>query len=236
VARTVAGEIQRELSLDRVTTGVLRLPVLYGLTDSRGDRKLTSTDAVRLLLSAGVRLIQVREKSSGVRRRLAAASEAVALVRAAGGTVIVNDRSDLALLSHADGVHLGEDDLRADEARRVLGDAALIGVSTHSVESARRAMEEGAGASYVALGPIFETGSKSSSFAPLGIAAIVKAALHKTKPLVVIGGLTPRLVGDCLAAGADSVAMIAGLLDGDPASNVRDALEAARRAGFGDPP
>ena len=215
--------------------GALRLPVLYGLTDSRGDRNFSSTDAVRLLLSAGVRLLQLRDKSADVRRRLAAAFEAVTLVRAAGGMVIVNDRSDVALLAHADGVHLGEDDLRASEARRVMGGAALIGVSTHSVESARKAME-GIESSYVALGPILATGSKSTSFAPLGIAAIEKAALHKTKPLVVIGGLTPRLVGDCLAAGADSVAMIAGLLDGDPASNVLEALEAARRAGYGDIP
>ena len=91
----------------------------------------------------------------------------------------------------------------------------------------------GCGASYVALGPIFATGSKSTPHAPLGLAAIEQAARNKSRPLVVIGGLTPRHVGDCLAAGADSVAMIAGLLDGDPESNVRDALDSARLAGFG---
>ncbi|MEO6326850.1 MAG: thiamine phosphate synthase [Thermoanaerobaculia bacterium] len=233
------------MSFDGMETGALRLPILYGLTDPRGVRGLTPADATELLLSAGVRLIQIRDKSFDVRRRLAGALEAVALVKAAGGTAIINDRCDLALLSEADGVHLGEDDLSADEARRVLGPSALVGISTHSVESAWKAMDgDGLSAaarnssdlavSYVALGPIRATGSKSTPFPALGLAAVEQAARRKTRPLVVIGGLTPALVGDCLAAGADSVAMIAGLLDGDPVANVSEARESARRAGFGE--
>src|SRR5262249_21352388 len=104
------------------------------------------------------------------------------------------------------------------------------GVSTHAVADARRAMESDV--AYVALGPIFATVSKSTPHAALGLGAIEAAARDRAKPLVVIGGITPDRVGDCLAAGADAVAMIAGLLDGDPAANVARSLESAARAGL----
>src|SRR5262249_22743879 len=144
--------------------------------------------------------------------------------------VIVNDRPDIALLSRSDGVHLGEEDLSAESARRALSSGALVGVSTHSVSACRLAMEDPA-VSYVALGPIFATGSKSTSQAPLGLAAVEAAAAGRKRPLVVIGGISPDDVGSCLAAGADAVAMIAGLLDGDPNDNVRRARASAERAG-----
>jgi len=210
-----------------LTGGIL--PSLYGLTDPRGERNLSARDAVELLVRGGIRLVQVREKRGPDRQRLEAAREAVALGHRLGATVVVNDRADLALLSLADGVHLGEDDLPDTPVRRLLGPRPLIGVSTHAVAAARLAMT--GAASYVALGPIFETRSKSSVFAPLGIDAIAAAAIGKTKPLVVIGGIRPEDVGACLAAGADSVAMIAGLLDGDVERNVAAALSSAARAG-----
>lgn len=207
----------------------LRLPLLYGLTDPRGGR--THGECAGLLLESGVRLVQVRDKGPSAGACLAAAREVVARGRLFGAIVIVNDRPDVALLSGSDGVHLGEDDLPAEDARALLGAAAIVGVSTHAVESARAAMERPE-ASYVALGPVFETGSKESPHRPLGLAAVESAARGKTRPLVVIGGIVPERVGDCLAAGADAVAMISGLLDGDVARNVEAALASAARAGF----
>jgi len=141
----------------------------------------------------------------------------------------VNDRPDVALLANADGVHLGEDDLPAGAARRVLPGSALVGVSTHSAAAALAAMDDAA-VSYVALGPIFATRSKETAHAPLGLSAVEAAARGKSKPLVVIGGILPKDVGACLAAGADSVAMIAGLLDGDVAANVAEALASLAEA------
>jgi thiamine-phosphate pyrophosphorylase len=201
----------------------VRLPPLYGITDARGARGLAPAEAARLLARAGVSLVQVRDKCVSSRERLANARQAVRALEELGAVAIVNDRPDVALLSGARGVHLGEDDLPAAAARALLGGGALIGVSTHSPEAAALAMDDAA-VSYVALGPIFATGSKETPHAPLGLRAIEAAARAKKKPLVVIGGIAPEDVGACLAAGADSVAMIAGLLDGDVRRNVEEAL------------
>jgi thiamine-phosphate pyrophosphorylase len=205
------------------------LPPLYGITDPRGARGLRPEEAARLLADAGVRLVQIRDKRPSARERLASARAAVDLLSRSGALAIVNDRPDIALLARADGVHLGEDDLPASAARRVLGASAVVGVSTHSAADALRAMDDDA-VSYVALGPIFATSSKESTHAPLGLGAIETAARGKRKPLVVIGGIRPRDVGACLAAGADGVAMIAGLLDGDVVRNVEEALASAAGA------
>jgi thiamine-phosphate pyrophosphorylase len=201
------------------------LPTLYGITDARA-RGMTPPEAARLLADAGVRLVQVRDKCVSSRERLSNARAAVLILRERGALAVVNDRPDVALLAEADGVHLGEEDLPAEAARRVLPPAALVGVSTHSVGAAIAAMGD-ASVSYVALGPVFATLSKETPHAPLGLAAVERAARAKTKPLVVIGGIAPADVGACLAAGADSVAMIAGLLDGDVRANVEAALASA---------
>lgn len=213
----------------------LRLPLLYGITDPRGWRGLTAPAVARLLADVGVRLVQVRDKALASGSRLAAARSCVATMRAVSGVVLVNDRTDVALLSGADGVHLGEDDLPPACARKLLGEAALVGVSTHAVATAREAMDDPS-PSYVALGPIFATRSKASPHAPLGLGAVEQTARAKTRPLVVIGGIDPDDVGRCLSAGADAVAMIAGLLDGDVRANVARALESARQAGFREGP
>ncbi len=218
MARTLAGQPEG-----------LRLPVVYGITAARGGASHAACAA--LLLEAGVRLVQLRDKGSPGRERLAAAHEVRRLTRTAGALLIVNDRCDVALLSGADGVHLGEDDLPARAARGILTAGALVGVSTHAAATARAAMED-PDSSYVALGPLFSTTSKETPHAALGLAAVAAAARGKTKPLVVIGGIRPAQVGACLSAGADCVAMIAGLLDGDPARNVAEALASAARAGF----
>lgn len=207
----------------------LILPLLYGITAVRPGR--THADAAALLVGAGVRLVQVRAKDPSARALLETARGVVALGRAHGAAVMVNDRPDVALLAGADGVHVGEDDLPAEAARLVLGASAVVGVSTHAPEAARRAMTRPE-VTYVALGPLFGTSSKATPHAPLGLGAVERAARGKTKPLVVIGGILPAQVGDCLRAGADAVAMIAGLLDGDVAANVAAARESAARAGF----
>lgn len=188
-------------------------------------------------------MIQIRDKSSASRLRLAWAREVVSVACAVGAVVIVNDRPDIAMLALADGVHLGEDDMPAEAAREVLGSEALIGVSTHSVEAAMEAMNNPT-VNYVALGPIFPTATKPDAHASVGMPAIERVARRKSKPLVVIGGLFPEHVGECLARGADSVAMVAGLLDRGPATkhgdsglgvvraNVERAFESMARAGI----
>lgn len=141
-------------------------------------------------------------------RLLAEAVRECLLVR--GLSVIVNDRADVASVTGAAGAHLGEDDLPAGAARELLGPAAILGVSTHSVEVAIAACD--LPVDYVALGPVFETPNASVRRPPLGLAAVAAAAARARLPLVAIGGITLRNAPGVLAAGAASVAVISDLM------------------------
>lgn len=164
--------------------------------------------------------------------------EVVARSRPGGATVIVNDRADIATLSHADGVHLGQDDLDPADARRILGAFAVIGLSTHSIDQARAAAR--APVNYIAVGPVFGTSSKATGYKAVGTALVsaVRDMLDTEGvdlPIVAIGGITLERAPDVMRAGAASVAIISDLLSGgDPAARVREfltALDGARAGG-----
>ena len=156
----------------------------------------------------------------------------VALARTAGALVIVNDRADIARLSKADGVHVGQDDLRPEEARRVVGATAVIGFSTHSLEQADAAVR--APVDYVAVGPIFGTSTKDTGYKAVGTAMVrdVRSLLDAKgagTPLVAIGGITLDRAPEVIRAGAQSVAVISDLLStGDPTARVREYLQTLR--------
>jgi thiamine-phosphate pyrophosphorylase len=156
--------------------------------------------------------------------------EVVASSRRAGATVIVNDRADIATLSHADGVHLGQDDLDPADARRILGGFATIGLSTHSLDQARAAAR--APINYIAVGPVFGTSTKATGYHAVGTALVseVREMLDKEGMdllIVAIGGITLERAPDVIRAGAASVAIISDLLSGgDPAVRVREFLKA----------
>jgi thiamine-phosphate pyrophosphorylase len=143
----------------------------------------------------------------------------------------VNDRADLARLAGAGGVHVGQDDLAPEAARAIVGDAACIGLSTHTLSQLDAALERRL--DYVAVGPVFATATKASGYEPLGLAGVAAAAARtrpRGTPLVAIGGITLDRAAEVVAAGADSVAVIADLLaGGDPAARVRAWLEALSR-------
>ena len=203
------------------------LPAIYAITDRAVSGVSNHAEIARRLLSAGIRLIQVREKEMEDRELLAQVDEVAALARGNGAIPIVNDRVDVALLAGT-GVHLGEEDLPAAEARKILPPGAVIGVSTHDVEAARRAFADPA-CDYVAFGPVFESGTKTVR-AARGTEELARAAAAKTRPLVAIGGITPERLDDVFDAGADSAAMIGGLLAGGAIEeNARRALDRARR-------
>ena len=184
------------------------LPRLYAITD-RDLSNCTHEEIVAQLLAGGVRLIQLRDKEANAKELLDAARACLRLTRAAGATLIINDRVDVALAAGADGVHLGQDDLAIEEARELLGPDKIIGVSTHSLEQFRLALETSA--DYLALGPVFATTTKENP-APVTGPGLVRAARALTdRPLVAIGGMTPERVSEVIAAGADSVAVIAAL-------------------------
>lgn len=148
---------------------------------------------------------------------------------AAGATVIVNDRADIARFAQADGVHLGQDDLPPAMARQVLGGQAIVGFSTHTIEQVRAASR--LPVDYIAIGPIFGTASKDTGFSAVGTALVREARTLLAgegldTPIVAIGGITLERAASVIAAGATSVAVISDLLStGDPAARVREYLK-----------
>ncbi|MGH7950147.1 MAG: thiamine phosphate synthase, partial [Candidatus Binataceae bacterium] len=129
----------------------------YAIVDPAGGHE--PVELAKILLDAGARIVQLRLKAVSSRDFLAAARAIAALCRGRGATFIVNDRSDIALLSGADGVHLGQNDLPLDAGRRLMGPDKIIGVSTASVEMARAA--EAGGADYIGFGPMYTGGLKN---------------------------------------------------------------------------
>jgi thiamine-phosphate pyrophosphorylase len=172
------------------------------------------------LLDGGASFLQIRAKHAPSGDLLHLCEAVVAAGHACGATVIVNDRADLASLSKADGVHVGQDDLDVEEARRLLGADAIIGLSTHSVDQVASACTTTA--TYIAVGPVFSTRTKDTGYAAVG-PALVRTARHMTtRPIVAIGGVTLENAHDAIDAGATMVAVISDLLkDGDPAARVR---------------
>lgn len=174
----------------------------------RPDRPLV--DVLRQAAALGVRLFQYRDKQATMK---SAYTQALALRQAAtevGACLIVNDRCDLALAVHADGVHLGQDDLPVADARRLLGPDRLIGLSTHNPEQVREAaaLEP----DYIGFGPIFSTTTKADHDPVVGLAGLRTARTLTTLPMFAIGGITADRVDDIIAAGANGIAVISAIL------------------------
>ncbi len=189
----------------------------------------TPLDLARAFLDGGASLIQVRAKqlASGAFLELSAA--AVALARSYHAQVIINDRVDLALLSGATGVHVGQDDLPPAAARRLLGPWAVIGYSTHTIEQLGAAVETPV--SYIAVGPVFGTTTKETGYDAVGLDLVSAAArLAGRLPVVAIGGITLENARSVIDAGATGVAVIGDLLvGGDPARRARAFLQSLTR-------
>jgi thiamine-phosphate pyrophosphorylase len=174
----------------------------------------TPIDLARAVLDGGATLIQLRAKQLSSAAFLDLADAAVRLAHSYHASVIVNDRADIALMSAAAGVHVGQDDLPPSAARRLLGEEALIGFSTHSVAQVERALREPI--SYVAVGPVFGTRSKDTGYAAVGLELVGSAAqLTGPLPVVAIGGVTLENAPSVIEAGATSVAVISDLLVGN---------------------
>ena len=196
------------------------LPRLYTFADA------SFGDPVRLaeaLFNAGARIIQVRNKR-GSARELLEQVERILSFAPRGAEIIVNDRVDVALISGAGGVHLGQDDVPPVEARRILGLDRMIGFSTHNLEQAMRA--EKLPVDYVAVGPIFLTATKERPDAVVGLENLSAICQAIRKPVVAIGGIKLENAEDVLKAGATSVAVISDVLSApDVASRVQSWIE-----------
>lgn len=193
---------------------------LYAVLDDGVRPDLSLAEQARLLARAGVRVAQVRCKRSMGRAGWEAVREAVQVLREAGVVAVVNDRVDWALLSAADGVHLGEEDLPPGEARRLLGPERLVGVTIRGSAGAREAAA--AGASYVGLGPVFATRTKEVPAPLLGLERLRQEVQDSPLPVVAIGGIGLETVTEVARTGVHAVAVVSALwAEGDPGPRVQ---------------
>jgi len=190
----------------------LRIPRVYPITDTRLSG-LSHAEQVRRLIEGGATLIQLRDKHAAPREFYLEAKAALEVARDHNARLIINDRVDMALGLKADGVHLGQSDMPANAARRLLGSSAIIGLSTHNLTQAALAAEMPV--DYIAFGPIFKTGTKKDPDLLTGLEGLRSVRRLIDMPLVAIGGITLTNATRVFQAGADAVATIAGAV-GDP--------------------
>lgn len=187
----------------------MRLPSpLYAILDRSVARGRDLPGLLDAVLAGGCRLVQLREKTMPLGDLLPLARSLARRCREVGALLIVNDRADLALAAGADGLHVGQDDLPARQARGLLRSGMILGVSTHDPEQARRAVADGA--DYVAVGSIFPTTTKAG-FQLVGPELIRRVRPEVPVPLVGIGGITVENAPSVLGAGADAVAVISAI-------------------------
>ncbi len=206
------------------------LPRLYPIldTDALARRGCDNwTLVARGMLAGGAQILQIRHKQAWTRQVFEHAEEIADECRRAQATLIVNDRVDMAKLLEA-GVHLGQTDLAPNDARKVIGEEATLGFSTHN--SAQVAAAAQLPADYLAFGPIFATSHKDKPDPVAGLELLSEARTQTTKPLVAIGGITRETAGAVLDAGADSLALIGDLLPGTLSeSAIRNRMEEWQR-------
>jgi thiamine-phosphate pyrophosphorylase len=197
----------------------------YAMVDTAGGQEPAAL--AQTMLDAGVRIMQLRLKDVSGRDFLAAARSIADMCRRRGAMLIVNDRVDIAMLANAHGVHLGQEDLPLEAARRIAGQDMIIGISTHTIEQARTA--ERSGADYIGFGPMYAGGLKHIA-AGQGLDRLREIRSAVQIPIVAIGGITEAHVPEVLAAGADAVAIITDVVNSpDVAAKVRSILALALR-------
>lgn len=202
------------------------LPRFYPITDVRLSG-LSHAEQVERLAAGGATMIQLRDKTASPREFYTAALEAMEVARRFNVRIIINDRVDIAIAVNADGVHLGQEDVPPDRARRLLGESRIVGFSAHGLKQAVEA--DGLPVDYIAIGPVFQTSTKEDPDAVVGLEAIAATRRQTSKPLVAIGGITLSRAASVIEAGADSVAVISDLFStGDISGRAREFIDRTR--------
>jgi thiamine-phosphate pyrophosphorylase len=203
----------------------MQLPRLYAILDTACFPDVAGMfAAAEELAAAGVTLLQYRNKSGNARQMLEEARE-LRMRLGANVKLIMNDRADLCLAADFHGLHLGQDDLSPEPARRIIGPDRWLGVSTHNPEQLAEA--DKTSADYLAIGPVFATTSKTNPDPVVGLEGIRRAKELTRKPLVAIGGVTRANARSVIEAGADAVAVISDLLR-DPGKSAEEFLRILR--------
>lgn len=208
----------------------MQLPPFYPILDTAllESAGLTPTAAAEILLDAGARVLQLRHKQFFSRKVFAEAQTIAKMCAATGAFFVINDRADMAALLGA-AVHVGQDDLSPRDARKVLPEGAVIGLSTHNREQLTAGLNEPV--NYFAIGPIYSTRSKANPDPVVGIEGLRQLRPLTGRPLVAIGGITRTHAQSVLAAGADSIAVISDLLP-DLKTTADEWIEITSRGGL----
>jgi len=186
-----------------------RIGRFHVLTDSCLQTQFSHLELAELAIAGGADTIQFREKSGETRQMIHIAEQMQALCKTAGVTFIINDRVDVALASHADGVHLGQSDFPIPLARKLLGNEVIIGGSAGTLEEARNCLLEGA--DYIGFGPVYPTLSKEDA-GPAGGRELLKQVVDEIPlPIIAIGGITKDNVPMVIQAGVHGIAVISAV-------------------------
>jgi len=206
---------------------------LYVITDPALSHGRSHVEVARAALDGGADAVQIRDKSSTAYNLCCVAAEIQPIARKFGAVLFVNDRVDVALISGADGAHVGQEDLPVREARRLLPRPRLIGVSVSTRDEARRAQKEGA--DYLGVGPVFASATKPDAGEPLGLERLGEIAASVTIPVVAIGGITVANVAGVFEAGARGAAVVSAVVSAEDITAATRALKriiaGATRAG-----
>lgn len=200
---------------------------LYVITNRNLCAASSLTGVVEAACRAGVRTVQLREKDLAAGAVFNLAADLVKITRRTGARLLVNDRVDIALGLKADGVHCPEHGFPPSQARRLMGEETLIGASTHSLQSAQRARDEGA--DFVLFGPVFATPSKADHGDPQGLSALEDVSAAVDIPVFAVGGITPQRATLCLDHGAFGVAVVSAIMSAEDIGHVVEEFEVSLR-------
>ena len=190
------------------------LPIgVYAITDSKSGKNKKFLEYCEDLLKGGAKIIQYREKKRDLKLLLEEAKALRELTLKYNATFIVNDYLDIALLSEADGIHIGQDDLPIKDVRKILGENKIIGISTHNPQEAQQAIIDGA--DYSGVGPIFYTETKEDVCAPVTLEYLDFVNKNIKLPYVAIGGIKENNIDKVLAMGAKSICLVSELVGAD---------------------
>jgi len=200
---------------------------LYLVTDRALAMGRSSVDVVSAAIKGGVSCVQLREKKCSTREFIVEALALKTVLKQHGIPLLINDRVDVALAVGADGVHLGQSDMRITDARRILGPHMVVGISAESVADAIEAEKEGA--DYIGISPVFTTGTKTDTAPPLGLEGVRLIRAEVKIPLVGIGGINAANGADVILHGADGIAVVSAIVS---AENPEIAARELHRATF----
>ena len=189
---------------------------LYAIADTLGRPELSYIHLAEQICAGGARVLQLRMKDQSTQEFLRIAAQVQAICHRTGCLLIINDRTDIARAVGAAGIHVGQEDLPVTAARKVLGPAAIIGVSTHNLAQATAAAQ--GGADYIGFGPLFGTQTKATGYSARGLDQLRTIRAQVSLPIVAIGGINSQRAPAAMAAGADAVAMISDIVLADQVS------------------